>query len=337
MTSLTLKQEALIELLKRYPNAPTLTLAKLAFKTEHVLFSTVEDARSGLRYLRGANGNHDRKNLACKEFVRPPQPHSSFAALPQSLTHFNDWKAVQVDGPLRALVLSDLHIPYHDFNAVTAALKFGKKYKPTHILLNGDIADHFSVSFWDKDPRHRNFKNEVSDVLAFLHTLRDGFPKAKIIYKLGNHEERYERYMKVRAPELLGVGDFELGNIYDLNNFRIELVDERRPIRLGKLNTVHGHEFRFAISGPVNPARGFYMKAKTHVLGGHFHQASSHSEKSIEEHVIASWSTGCLCDMHPDYAPINNWCHGFATVEIDSKGAFSVDNMKIIDNQVYHA
>jgi hypothetical protein len=41
------------------------------------------------------------------------------------------------------------------------------------------------------------------------------------------------------------------------------------------------------------------------------------------------WSTGCLCDLTPDYSRVNRWNHGFAVVEVDEAGSFNVDNLRI--------
>ena len=39
------------------------------------------------------------------------------------------------------LVLSDIHLPYQDNEAVRLALKYGKEQGVNHIILNGDIID----------------------------------------------------------------------------------------------------------------------------------------------------------------------------------------------------
>ena len=112
-------------------------------------------------------------------------------------------------------------------------------------------------------------------------------------------------------------------------------MGDKRPIRLGKLNVIHGHEYRFSISNPVNPARGFFLRTKTHVLGSHFHQPSHHSETNLEGCMISAWSTGCLCNVHPEYSPINNWGQGFAFVVVDKEGAFRVENLRIVGGKVW--
>jgi predicted phosphodiesterase len=331
------KKQIVTGLLRRFPEAGSLTLARIAYRENPLVWPRLEAARSAFRLLRGASGNgHRAENNGGKEFYREPRKSGDpFGAIPEGKTHFEDWKAYVLAGPLNALIIADLHIPYHKKTPLVAALKEGQRRKVDTVVLNGDVADFFSVSFWEKDPRERDLANEIKTVRDFLKTLRGMFPKARIVFEEGNHEERWERYLKVKAPELLGVPEFQIESVFQLDNVGIEYVGEKRPLKLGKLNVLHGHAFRFAIAGPVNPARGFFLKAKTHCIGSHLHHSSQHSEKNLEGEVISTWSTGCLCETATDYSPINNWNHGCAFVETDKAGAFQVDNKRIFHGKVY--
>lgn len=301
---MTTQTQIALDLLERFPQASSLTLARTAYRDNQSAFASLESARSVFRRLRGATGEGNRKSSSHKGFFRPAQaPGDPFGTIPKGVTYFDEWRALQVDGPLRVLVMSDIHIPYHDREAVLTALRWGKQNGVNALLLNGDIADFFSVSFWEKDPRKRDFPGELKACKEFLTAVRAGFPRAKIIAKIGNHEERWVRYMTVKAPELLGVPEFEIAEMLRLEELRIESVGEKRPVRLGQLNVLHGHEYRFAISNPVNPARGLFLRCKAFALCGHFHQGSYHSDRTVEQKTVACWSTGCLCDLHPDYAP----------------------------------
>lgn len=333
---MTAQQTLVHELLDQFPKTPSLTLARMAYKKSPALFRDVEKARTAVRRARGNSGERDRAGVSNKKHFRPNgKPGDPFKAIPDGLTHFEDWGAVVIPGPMRVLILSDLHIPYHDKTAILTALKWGRETGVDTVLLNGDTADFFSASFWEKDPRKRLMVAEIDMCKQFFSTLREGFPHARIIAKQGNHEERWGRYMSVKAPELLGVPEFEAQEILGLKRHGIEWIAEKRPVRLGHLNVIHGHEHNFAISNPVNPARGFFLRSKAHCLGGHFHQTSQHAEKNLEEKVVATWSTGCLCDLHPDYRPINAWNHGFAFVEVFNDGTFNVKNMTIIGGTVH--
>lgn len=328
----TLKGEIVRKLVAEFPDAPALTLAKRLYKEHPGLWTSLESCRMSVRRELGAVGGKERKHASRPR--APRQPGDWRQWIPDALVQ-STWAAVEIAGPVKALVLADVHIPFHDPDAVALALQHGRDRQANLILLNGDILDHYALSRWETDPAQRDFPGEVRAGKQFLAGLRKSFPKARIVYKLGNHEERFERYLRLKAPELLGLPDITWASLFELEKHKIELVDGKRPIRLGKLNVVHGHEYVFQISNPVNPARGLFLRAKGHVLGSHFHQTSQHSERSLEQHVISAWSTGCLCDLHPEYRPLNNWNHGFAFVDVDKRGAFHVDNLRVIDGKAW--
>jgi predicted phosphodiesterase len=317
--------------LKKHPNAASGALARMLHRDFPHEFQNENNARNMVRYLRGAKDGGNGKKYA----VAPPTPFtaSAFGSLPEGKTEFDDWHSEPLELPAKILVLSDIHLPYHQSSAVKLALGYGMDRGADTILCNGDTMDFYSVSFWEKDPRQRDLAAELKagrEFFAMLESLR----KVKVVFKIGNHEERWERYLRVKAPELCGVDDFELSKILHLSK-NVKVVGEKRPIQAGGLKIIHGHEYRFGIAAPVNPARGFFLRSHDHVLGGHLHQTSQHSENTIDNKVISCWSTGALCDLHPAYAPLNKWNHGFAFVEVDKKGSFEVSNLRIIDGKIY--
>jgi predicted phosphodiesterase len=109
----------------------------------------------------------------------------------------------------------------------------------------------------------------------------------------------------------------------------IEIVEDQRPIMLGKLPVLHGHELPKGLTNPVNMARGAYLRTAHTILVGHGHRTSGHSEPDLWREEVFCWSTGCLCDMRPEYARINKWNHGFAFVEIAKDKSFDVSNLRI--------
>lgn len=325
------KTEIAAEICREFPDAATLTLARMLYKRSPELFNSVEHARSMIRGARGSNGQYHRAcGLTRKDVERKLKAGDPFAKLPEPLRHFEHW-AVQTLPPARTALLSDLHIPFHDEAAVKAALHHVRRWKAERIILNGDLADFFSCSFWEKDPRKRDLAVEVGMVREFLAVLRGAMPRCEIIYKVGNHEERWERYLSVKAPELLGMAEFRLYKVLHMDRHGVRVIGDRQPVRIGKhLHVVHGHEFaRDTFGAPVNAARGLYLRGKINAVCGHWHHTSAHAEKGMDGRVVSTWSTGCLCDLHPDYAPLNKWNHGFATVEFD-RDAFNLQNHKIL-------
>ena len=321
------------KLIERHPSLPARTLARMLNRDHPMLYPTVERARSAVRTIVGTNGDTNRA-LALPELVREPRNAGEWEGIPAG-TREIDWRSFELDGPLKALVLSDIHIPFQDDAALILALKHGKKHGCDTIVLNGDLMDCYRLSRWETDPRKFKFREEVSDTIAFFETLRENFPKARIIWKHGNHEERYIVGMKRDHAVFLDIPEFEMGALVHCDKLGIEIVDDMKPIRVGKLNVLHGHEYRFSISNPVNPARGLFMRAKVNVACSHFHQTSQHSESDLDGKLTSAWSMGCLCDLHPRYMPLNKWNIGFMEVEVDSSGAFEVGNYRIIDGRIF--
>ena len=116
------------------------------------------------------------------------------------------------------LVLSDIHLPYHHIKACDEAIDYGIQKKIDTILLNGDILDCYQLSKFNPDPRYRKFGEEIIAFQQFIKVLQKAFPKVRIYYKLGNHEERYEKIMIQRCAEFLSVPKFEFENVLGVRN-----------------------------------------------------------------------------------------------------------------------
>jgi len=106
-------------------------------------------------------------------------------------------------------------------------------------------------------------------------------------------------------------------------------VEDQRPVMAGKLPILHGHELPKGVSAPVNPARGAFMRTLSTVLVGHSHRSSGHAESDMWHDETFCWSTGCLCDLTPEYARINRWNWGFALATVHDDESFDVENLRI--------
>jgi predicted phosphodiesterase len=299
------------------------------YKENIELFKSVDSARSSLRRLEGKVGNAEKKYLSNKDFImneeRPKNP----------------WKLPESDeakyepfilNAKKLAVLSDIHVPYHSMSALECALDKIYEEKPDCILLNGDTVDFYGLSRFQKDPRKRSVAHELQALNEFLDILKQF--EAKIIYKLGNHDERYEHYLQHKAPELLGIQEFEFKNLLKAGERKMDVVGEKRIIKANKLNIIHGHEYPSVFS-PVNIARGLYMKGKVSAMQGHNHQVSEHTETDMNGEIVTTWSLGCLCELNPAYMPLNRWGHGMAIVDLsDNKKDFEVRNYRIYKGKI---
>jgi predicted phosphodiesterase len=298
---------------------PTLKLARIIYKEHPERFTNLESVRHSLRYIEKKTG------LKTKSIDKMPDRPKNPYHLPQSEEVV--WEPYVLDAK-RVFIMSDIHIPYHSIDALSAAIEFAEKEKPDAILLNGDTIDFFQLSRFSKDPKKRSVAHELETFRKFFHVIKQTFPNTKIHYKLGNHCERYEHFLWMKAGELEGVEEFKFENILRARAEGIEVISDKRIIKLGALNVLHGHEFGGSIFSPVNIARGLFLRGKVSAMQGHNHQTSEHTESNMNREIITTYSVGCLCELHPAYLPINKWNHGFAMVDIHGQD-FHVRNYRI--------
>lgn len=320
------------EVRERFPNTPTLTLAKKLFAEHPETFMNVENARDALRRIEGKKGKDIQKNIADKSlFSLEERPKNPFK-LPKS--YAKGRKHIDIKGK-KVLILSDIHIPYHDIEALTTAINVGLQEQVDTIILNGDALDCHMVSDFVKDPKKRRFKDELYAMRTFVYELRQTFHNAEIIYKEGNHEERYWRYMRVKAPELFDIDAFDFASLCHLDKNNIQFVEGKNKINIGGLSVFHGHEFGKQFIPSVNVARGLFLKTKANAMCGHHHQTAEHTERDVNGKVITCWGVGCLSELSPDYNPYSKYNHGFAIVTRGNGKEFHVKNYRINCGVIY--
>jgi len=313
------------ELCAKFPEASNIGLAK-KLKAEHPeCFRTVDLARSMIRVIRGAHG---KNRLTQATQIRKKGKAGESPKMPPSLAQ--PWEPFDLGNDITVAVISDTHIPYHSEIAFEAAVAHAKKRKPNVLLINGDFADFYKVSRWQQDPSKRKLSEERKLVVEGLAWLRSEFGRdCRIVYKLGNHEERWNHFIWNRAPEIYDIAGVQIDGLLEFAKYGIELVDDQRIVLAGKLAVAHGHELGRGIFSPVNPARGAFLRTHHTILVGHSHQTSGHADTDLWHSETFVWSTGCLCNLNPDYARVNRWNWGFAEIDVASDGQFNVRNYRI--------
>lgn len=313
------------DLCEEFKQTPSRTLARMMVeRSKDYGEIDYNKAYDRIRYQRGA---HKRAKQFNKHIVKHEKGTEKMA-MPKPKTEMNGWE-IQKLKARKVLVLSDIHVPYHDETALELAINAGIEAGCDAVLLNGDFMDFFSVSRYATDPLQRDFKGELEMGRAMLAHLRDQFGGCQIWWKLGNHEERWDHWLWNKAPEVYGLESFKVEGLMDVKRYNVKVIRDMMPIGVNKLMILHGHEYKFAISNPVNPARGLYMRAKVPAMMGHLHQTSEHSEADLNGKVVTTWSLGCLCQLRPRYAPLNKWNHGFAIVDTTGDEDFTVQNFRI--------
>lgn len=308
---------------------PTLKLARILYNENKLSFKSLDSARTCLRALEGKGMKNAKVVYAIPERSKNPYKIPETASeerkplvLPKSCDNI--------------LLISDLHIPYHNVEAITLAIDYGIKAKVNTIFINGDLMDFHQLSRFMKDPKKRSVKHEFDTTKQFLVSLREAFPAAEIYWLKGNHCVRYEHWLMTKAYEIFDDEYYHLENRLRLNEQRVKIIDDKTLVKAGQLSITHGHHVMRGFFSPVNSARGAWMKAKQSVIIGHVHKVSNHVEVNLDGQTFGCWSTGSLCELRPDYSPlVSNYQHGFAHVVVDHDGTFAVNNFQIINGKIH--
>ena len=330
--------KAVIAALGKFKDTPSKTLARKLYNDNPGAFTSETNCYTMVRYYRGARGPRHRMIVKDKSNIRPLENPANFKwKLPPSKA--KPWVPFELNYT-RTAIMSDIHVPFHDRKAIEAFVKNAKAFKPNAILLNGDICDFYSASRFEKNSSLSSLRDEVESTRQFLGYIRQQFPKSEIIFKEGNHDEWFEKFIFRKAPELYGLPEITLVNLFTAARSNepeiggVTWVGDQRVIKAGYLNILHGHELgKGSIAPPVNPARGTFMKTYDISLIGHLHRSSQHTERTLNNQLITCWSTGCFCGLWADYAKVNRWNHGGALLELHGND-FNVTEVRIHNGKV---
>lgn len=303
-----------------------------ATETERNLNRVHDEVKKGGSFTEVAKRANVSPRAACDIAKRekPKEPPQFCDDFPDPLDLSYD--AYEITTPGQWGVIGDIHLPCHDRTTVELFVKECRRRKVVGVVLNGDILDSHEVSDHLRDPSAIRYCDEIELGKQLLSWLRKQLPKIQIVYKHGNHETRVFRYLLGRAPAIEGLEGVSIRDWLHFKDFGIEEVKDDRVIHLGKLNIIHGHEYRGG--GGVNPARWLYLRARSVALTNHFHRTSEHHDRNINMRYEAAWSLGCACYLHPAYMRINNWNHGCGFADVANDGSFSFENKRVFEGRI---
>jgi hypothetical protein len=336
------KSDLIRAYIDKFPKVSTHQLTRMLCAEHPVMFPDFESARGIVRYVRGSHGEALRDRIVAAGHNKYTW-ESIGRAIPDPVKP--DYKPFYLpEVKARYLLGADVHFPFHDELALEVAMEYGYKQGCKRILLAGDLADNYSESHFLKDPSKIQLKEEIAQVREYIRALSQLYEQ--VYYLEGNHELRWRDMILTRGPELLGLNEFRFENLvcsetisYEEGDAKpkhypnVQYIGGKREVRIGALNIIHGHEYGRGLTSPVNPARGMFLKTTECTVSAHLHRTSEHVEKTLRDRYVSCWSLGCLCYLHPEYARMNKWNHGFGILETDGRD-FVFTNKKIIKGKV---
>ena len=232
------------------------------------------------------------------------------------------------------IIAADFHVPNHRKEPIEAMIKYAKDNKITKLLINGDLLDNTPFTRWMHEPINPSdvprWFDMAKDLLKYLKQHFD-----TIYFLEGNHDFWYKRFLMEKAPMLFRDKYFQLEKRLDLEELGVKFIDQRYLVKAGHLNIHHGHILFRGGGGYANGARMLYVKAKANMICSHLHVESSHTEPDVNDKIITTFVTGCMCTLRPEYQPFGGKaCHGFAHVTVKPNRDFSVRNLRVYKGEI---
>lgn len=164
-------------------------------------------------------------------------------------------------------VASDIHC-WHNVNTAgqRAFIKFCKDLNPSIVVLNGDVFDGAKLSRFPQVEFTKlpSVIEELKACKEYLTKIQQAAPNARLIWVMGNHDQRFIKSLIAAAAEFEGVSGFDIRDHFPLWEFCYRFtINDRQD---GMTDFVHNW------SGGVNAALANTMKAGCNYITGHTHR-----------------------------------------------------------------
>ena len=207
-------------------------------------------------------------------------------------------------------VINDLQWPWFDPYSVELVLQAYEDVGIDRLVINGDLIDFPNLSTHSaRDPELKIIlKDSLEWGRNFFVDLRKRFPRAEIIYKLGNHDQRFERFIMRDCAILWNI--LTLEKELQLESQNIIWTPYNEKTRLEKTNLYFMHSPpSYGKSGSMTSLErkmdASYMYACTHRV--------QHSCKTGDSgEIYHCWFNGWLgsTDLTPEHKRGYNWTKG---------------------------
>ena len=243
-------------------------------------------------------------------------------------------------GVKHALIIPDTHIPFHDKRAYKLMLQVAKNAVPklNGVYILGDFGEFASVSSHPKDPDiESRFSKELEAVNAHLDELDELFPEAEKVFIEGNHEYRFSRFLRDKAPQLFEVTNAKSLLKMDDRGWKWIPYGPNQKVKVLGSKLYARHE---PTSGGEHVAAGTVKKSGASVIFGHVHKIQEHQTVMLNGDNHRGITCGWLGDKNHkvfNYTQSHNqWALGFAIVTVLPDGTFFSQTLHIINYQVVY-
>lgn len=143
------------------------------------------------------------------------------------------------------MVINDIHFPFHNprlihYDCTGLIPDLLEEIPFDRLILNGDILDMYNWNSYGIHPAvNVDMEEELAIGLQFIKALRKRFPKLKIVFLYGNHEDRFERWIIKEAKPIYNL--FKLETELRLEEHDIEFHYYNHKYQIEKSNVFVQH------------------------------------------------------------------------------------------------
>ena len=233
----------------------------------------------------------------------------------------------------RILFIPDTHVPFHNKTAFNLVMRMAKKVKFDRVVILGDFADFYEVSFHAKTLiRRPGFVSEVKSVNGCLDQIDKLGIKEKD-YVAGNHEYRLDRYLAQKAPEIADLPGHSVPDLFRLKERGWGFTPYQKALRVGKLWITHDE----GTSGPLACIRA-RSTFEGNVVIGHCHAMTVAYQGNArgETHVGASfgWLGNAASVDYMHQVKARKWVTGVGVGLMEPNGVVHLQPVPIIKNKM---
>lgn len=164
----------------------------------------------------------------------------------------------------KILYIPDTHSPFHDRKAWKLVNNVGQEFQPDIVNIQGDFWDCFTVSNYSKSPERGTSLLEEALVPNQMLDQIDSWGAKKKIYIEGNHEDRLQRFISDKAPELYGL--VNVPQMLRLEERGWTFIKYKDHTKIGKVFSTHdtGSAGRFATYRALEAFQHSVVHGHTH-------------------------------------------------------------------------
>lgn len=254
----------------------------------------------------------------------------------------NEDTPAAADGPHLmevALCTSDQHGRFVDWKAWGAVLSIMDAAKAGRLgfnidrfIFNGDMLDFYELSRFPKDPAvEEPLEVDLAAWETMLGDVRVRLDEGQPIdVNPGNHDIRYELYLRDDAKKLSGLKLLALPKVLKIEEYGATL-HEKKGFMFGNIRVYHGESVR---QHAAESAKHEMMAWGTGGTSGHVHRLAKFMKTTNAGTMI--WTeSGCLCLLDAEYMTRDpNWQHGCVLLFRYSDGTVHQELVRILDGRV---